>query len=144
VVNPGTPDERVIVHSHEAVPVKAGDVVRILTPGGGGWGDALARIPEAVRLDVVRGIVSPDRAQADYGVVLDRSQDPRRTYEVDESATRELRRELREDRPPLKMINRGDYAERLIAEGRITVSDHDMPAEFDEQAYLRACGQISS
>jgi N-methylhydantoinase B len=144
VVNPGTPGERVIVHSHEAVPVKAGDVVRILTPGGGGWGDALARIPEAVRLDVVRGIVSADRSRADYGVILDRSEDPSRAYEVDEPATRQLRRELREARPPLKMINRGDHAERLIREGRITVSDHDMPAEFEEQAYLRACGQISA
>lgn len=143
IVNPGAPHERVVVHSQEAVPVKAGEVVRILTPGGGGWGDPLARVSEAVRLDVMRGIVSESQARQDYGVVVERVDDPGRVYVVNEPATRDLRAELRAGRPPLKMINRGEYAERLITEGRITVSDPDMPAEFDEQAYLRAYEQLA-
>jgi N-methylhydantoinase B len=138
IINPGTPDEQTIVFSHETVAVKAGDVVRILTPGGGGWGDPLSRLPEMVRLDVSRRIVSVECAERHYGVALERIDDPERVFEVDEERTRVLRAGRRANRPPLKMINRGEYAERLIEEGRITVSDPDMEAEFDEQAYLEA------
>jgi N-methylhydantoinase B len=140
LINPGTADERLIHFKREAVPVKAGDIVRILTPGGGGWGDPLARIPERVRLDVQRGLVSVASARADYGVVLAEVADPARRYEVDATATAALRAELEAARPPLKMINRGPHAEQLIREGRISVSDFDYPARFDEAAYLAAAG----
>jgi len=136
LINPGTPQEQRVLFKREAVPVKAGDIVRILTPGGGGWGDPLARVPEWVRMDVVRGLVSVDAARDDYGVVLSPSDDPNRTWELDQSATRALREERRATREPLKMINRGEHAEQLIREGRITVSDFDYPAAFDEAAYL--------
>lgn len=140
LINPGTADERLIHFKREAVPVKAGDIVRILTPGGGGWGDPLARIPERVRLDVQRGLVSVASARADYGVVLKEVADPARRYEVDAAATAALRAELKAARPPLKMINRGPHAEQLIRDGRISVSDFDYPARFDEAAYLAAAG----
>ncbi|UGS38306.1 hydantoinase B/oxoprolinase family protein [Capillimicrobium parvum] len=138
LVNPGTPQEQHILYKREAIPVKAGDVVRILTPGGGGWGDPLARVPEMVRLDVQRGLVSLGRARDDYGVVLQMVDDPARRYEVDEAETETLRADRKASRPPLKMINRGPHAEQLIREGRITVSDFDYPAQFDEAAYLEA------
>lgn len=140
LINPGTPGEQQIFYKREAVPVKAGDVVRILTPGGGGWGDPLARVPEWVRLDVQRGLVSVDSAREDYGVVLQAVDDPSRRYEVDAAATDALRAQRKSSRPPLKMINRGPHAEKLIREGRITVSDFDYPAQFDEAAYLTAAG----
>ncbi len=138
LINPGTPDAQEIFYKREAIPVKAGDIVRILTPGGGGWGDPLVRVPEMVRLDVQRRLVSPESARDDYGVVLTVVSDPGRCYEVDEAATMALRAHLKADRPPLKMINRGPHAEKLIREGRITVSDFDYPAQFDEAAYLVA------
>jgi len=138
LVNPGSAEEQHILYKHEAIPVKAGDVVRILTPGGGGWGDPLARVPEMVRLDVQRGLVSLDSARDDYGIVLEQVDDPARVYEVDEEQTRRLRDELKASRPPLKMINRGPHAEQLIREGKIAVSDFDYPAQFDEAAYLEA------
>jgi len=140
LINPGTPQEQHVLFKREAVPVKAGDVVRILTPGGGGWGDPLARITEWVRMDAVRGLVSVQSARDDYGVVLQAVDDKRRGYEVDEAATRTLRDTLRAARPPLKMINRGEHAEQLIRGGRITVSDFDYPAAFDEAAYVAAAG----
>ncbi|MGH3665530.1 MAG: hydantoinase B/oxoprolinase family protein, partial [Egibacteraceae bacterium] len=56
-VNPGGPDERELEGLCEAEPLRAGDVVRIQTTGGGGWGDPLDRDPEAVLLDVVQGKV---------------------------------------------------------------------------------------
>ncbi len=136
LVNPGTPEQEQILYKRESIPVKAGDIVRILTPGGGGWGDPLARVPEMVRLDVVRGLVSLESARNDYGAVLVKVADLTRVYEIDESATKNLRDEMRAARPPLKMINRGPHAEKLIKEGKITVSDFDYPAQFDEAAYL--------
>ena len=136
LINPDTPQVQHVLYKREAVPVKAGDIVRILTPGGGGWGDPLSRIPEWVRKDVQRGLVSEASARDDYGVVLRRTADAARVFEVDEPATLGLRARLRANRPPLKMINRGEYAESLIREGRITVSDFDYPAAFDEAAYL--------
>ena len=140
VINPDTPEAEHVVYKREAVPVKAGDIVRILTPGGGGWGDPLARIPEWVRMDVVRGLVSPERATEDYGVVLRAVDDPNTVWQVDEAATRDCRTERRANREPLKMINRGEYAEQLIRAGRISVSDFDYPAAFDEAAYLAEAG----
>jgi N-methylhydantoinase B len=142
LINPGTLDEQHIIHKHEAVPVKAGDVVRILTPGGGGWGDPLVRVPELVRTDVQRGVVSLESAADDYGVVLERTDDLERVYEVDEAKTKKLREEMKASRPPLKMINRGPHAEQLIRDGKISVSDFDYPAEFDEEAYHEAVNAV--
>jgi N-methylhydantoinase B len=49
------------------VPLKRGDVVLTQTGGGGGYGDPAQRDPEAVRLDVVDGFVSPQAARDVYG-----------------------------------------------------------------------------
>ena len=70
VIDPGGPDEREVDALADAEVVKAGQVVRIRTTGGGGWGDPLARDPELVVRDVVWRKVSPEAALADYGVVL--------------------------------------------------------------------------
>jgi N-methylhydantoinase B len=43
----------------------------ILSPAGGGWGDALRRDPEKVRADVKDGLVSVAEANRAYGVVID-------------------------------------------------------------------------
>ncbi len=40
------------------------------TPGGGGWGDPLAREPAAVLHDVVRGFITAQSARDDYRVVV--------------------------------------------------------------------------
>ncbi len=54
----------------EDIRVGAGDVVHVRTPGGGGYGDPLARDPELVRRDVVRGYLTVEDGERDYGVVL--------------------------------------------------------------------------
>jgi len=69
------------------VKLARGQRVRLETPGGGGYGKALTRDPEAVARDVRLGFVSREAAKADYGVVLDD------TGAVDAAATAELRRE---------------------------------------------------
>ena len=43
------------------------------TPGGGGWGDPFNRDPDLVLRDVQDGVVSPEAARNDYGVVVTQS-----------------------------------------------------------------------
>ena len=43
------------------------------TPGGGGWGDPFDRDPDLVLRDVQDGVVSPEAARNDYGVVVTQS-----------------------------------------------------------------------
>jgi N-methylhydantoinase B len=49
-------------------PIAAGERVRILTGGGGGWGLPAERDPEAVRRDVREGYVSAAAARRDYQI----------------------------------------------------------------------------
>ena len=58
-IDPGGPNEREVDALADAEPIKAGEVIRIRTTGGGGWGDPLARDPELVVRDVVWRKVSP-------------------------------------------------------------------------------------
>jgi N-methylhydantoinase B len=69
-IDPGGPHEREVDALADAAPVKAGEVIRIRTTGGGGWGDPLDRDPALVVRDVVWHKVSAEAAHADYGVVL--------------------------------------------------------------------------
>lgn len=50
--------------------VKAGDTLCLVSPGGGGFGDALERSPAAVLSDVQEGRISAAVAERDYGVAL--------------------------------------------------------------------------
>jgi N-methylhydantoinase B len=59
--------------------------VRLETPGGGGWGDPLARPAALVARDVRLGYISPTRAREDYKVGV--ASDGR----IDETTTAMLR-----------------------------------------------------
>ncbi|WP_254864276.1 hydantoinase B/oxoprolinase family protein [Halovivax gelatinilyticus] len=67
-------DALVRTDSSTSLPAKCtrtlepGDVVSIRTPGGGGYGDPSDRSTDAVRRDVVRGLLSAARARSIYGV----------------------------------------------------------------------------
>lgn len=74
------------IHSKATVKVKKGDTMTTVTSGGGGWGNPYQRDPEKVRLDVIEGLVSTDRAETEYGVILKGDQ-----LEVDQDATRSTR-----------------------------------------------------
>lgn len=52
-------------------PLKRGDVVRIATASGGGWGDPLTRLPDLVVSDVRNGFVTVAEARDTYGVLVD-------------------------------------------------------------------------
>ncbi|SCM76391.1 N-methylhydantoinase B [uncultured Pleomorphomonas sp.] len=86
-LNPGTGRERDI-GKIDILELGPGDVLRIGTQGGGGFGDPLAREPRLVRDDLLNGFISGKTANDVYGVVLDA------TGEVDEAATARRRREI--------------------------------------------------
>ncbi|MDA0226434.1 MAG: methylhydantoinase, partial [Proteobacteria bacterium] len=48
-----------------------GDVIRVSTPGGGGYGNAFARPPQRVAADVMRGYYTAEQAETRFGVALD-------------------------------------------------------------------------
>ena len=75
-----------------AIPVAAGDVVRMHSGGGGGLGDPLEREPERVRIDVRDGSTTRELAESAYGVVLSDA------GELDLDATAERRQAAREER----------------------------------------------
>lgn len=66
-------------------PLRRGDSVRIITGGGGGWGDPLTRDPGDVARDVRDGMITPAQALSVYRVALSRD------GEVDSSETARLR-----------------------------------------------------
>jgi N-methylhydantoinase B len=69
-IDPGGPNEREMEGLVDDELVRAGEVIRIRTTGGGGWGDPLDREVDAVVRDVRWGKVSREAAERDYGVVL--------------------------------------------------------------------------
>ncbi|MGI9332621.1 MAG: hydantoinase B/oxoprolinase family protein, partial [Gammaproteobacteria bacterium] len=86
LVNPGTHEERELATMSEGHSLERGDLLRIVTPGGGGWGNPLERPIEQVRGDVLDGFISRRGALDDYGVAFEAH-----TMVVDEAATRERR-----------------------------------------------------
>ena len=80
---PHTPEH---LSKEQDIPLMAGDRVHVRTPGGGGYGEALTRAPEAVLEDVRLGYYTFEQADAAFGVVLDGS-----PLRVDEAATAKLR-----------------------------------------------------
>lgn len=66
IVNPGTDHEehRLKVNAR---PTKAGEVVRLQTSGGGGFGSVSERDPQAIKSDIENGYISEDYARSHYG-----------------------------------------------------------------------------
>ncbi len=66
-----TTPEQENVHKHNTIiTIKPGERVTNINPGGGGYGLALERDPEAVQQDVRNGLVSLEAAELEYGVKL--------------------------------------------------------------------------
>ena len=75
--------------------MKQGDIIDCVTAGGGGYGDPLTRESSAVLEDVLDHRVSVTAAAGDYGVVLDGR------LNIDEPATRQLRKKMQAVRGPI-------------------------------------------
>lgn len=96
IINPGREGEKRLPTRFADYPLKAGDVFRLDTPGGGGSGDPRTRDPLAVVADVNEGYVTPQAAESDYGVALVR--DGRR-YKLDAAGTAKLRTAITTTKP---------------------------------------------
>ncbi len=88
LINPGTAGEKRLPTRYADYPLKEGDIFRLDTPGGGGYGDPLTREPERVLADVREGMVSPEAAEREYGVVVKKNG---AGWLVDEAATKARR-----------------------------------------------------
>jgi N-methylhydantoinase B len=107
MVNPGRPDQRDLASMSDGNVLHRGDILRLYTSGGGGWGHPFDRPLERVRRDVVGGFVSTKSAREDYGVVIDE------TGVVDVAATARRRAA---DRGPVRMFHRAGYFGPLTTE----------------------------
>ena len=103
-INPNTPAETEVSPAGENIPLRAGDLLRAETPGGGGWGHPYDRDPRAVLRDVREGFATRAAALVDYGVAIteDMALDAERTDA------------LRAARPPIPSVDRGANAERRL------------------------------
>jgi N-methylhydantoinase B len=122
-IDPGGPHAREIEGLVDAAPVAAGELIRVRTTGGGGWGDPMDRGVDEVARDVLCGKVSLRGAADDYGVVLTLANDGAVT--VDQDATGEVRAERRRtaaDRPPF--FDRGPGYLRLSGGRTSAEVDH--------------------
>jgi N-methylhydantoinase B len=104
VINPGRSDARSIAALSDGNMVKRGDIVRIETGGGGGWGHPFDREPERVAVDVRNGFVSRKSALSDYGVVLREG-----AMSIDAEATAKHRA----NRPQAGLFHRHGYCDVL-------------------------------
>jgi N-methylhydantoinase B len=102
VLNPGTADERMLPPLSDGTMLKKGDVVRIETGGGGGYGHPHDRPASKVLEDVLAGLVSPEAAAREYGVAV-----TGRSVDAAETA------KLRAQRPATKPFHRKEYLDVL-------------------------------
>ncbi|WP_445519453.1 hypothetical protein [Streptomyces sp. NEAU-174] len=65
VLDPGGTDERSLLKAN-APPVRAGDVLRCETGGGGGFGPAVEWTPDAIARNLAQGLIT-DRGATSYG-----------------------------------------------------------------------------
>ena len=90
-INPQSKDAKRLPTRYADYTLNEGDMFCLDTPGGGGYGDAKSRPAEVVLADVREGLVSPEAAERDYGVVLTADRQA-----VDAAATTTRRVMLRE------------------------------------------------
>ena len=94
ILNPDGPKSEILpTLPMEAVALRRGDVLRIVTAGGGGWGDPLEREPDRVLADVRDEKLTVGYAERHYGVVIDPQ-----SLQLDAEATSLARERFRRDR----------------------------------------------
>ncbi|MCQ9347742.1 hydantoinase B/oxoprolinase family protein [Corynebacterium phoceense] len=129
-LNRGTEDEKFLGALFSNVKVGPGDAFERPSSGGGGFGDALERDPEAVLEDVIDGYVSIERAAKDYGVVIEAVDPEIDEYHLDKAATASLREEQRSTR------------QSKLGEDPQSVADCYHAGELDQLDLVRHYGVI--
>ncbi|MEJ8307029.1 hydantoinase B/oxoprolinase family protein [Saccharibacillus sacchari] len=132
VLNPGTDRERELSKISVLAP-QPGDVVSILSPGGGGWGNPLQRETASVENDVNAGLIAPEAAKSEYGVELRREG---ASWKTDEGATAVLRGRLAAERNASAAAAERYRAKIDFGEARLAYEDVWTPEASDALALL--------
>lgn len=119
VIENGT--ETIYPGMSDTVVVRPGASVRVVTTGGGGWGDPLAREADRVVYDLQCGLITEESARDDYGVAVELKG---RKWTHDEAKTRALREKLRIKRGTPPMFDRGETFRAMKEEGKIRYPEH--------------------
>lgn len=104
VLNPGAQEQ--VLGRIRVLHLKFGDVLRMVSPSGAGYGMPLDRPPEEVLRDVVDGMLSRENARDVYGVVL-------KDGKVDAEATAALRKRLAGAGQPAAAFSHGAERQRF-------------------------------
>jgi len=91
-MHPDTKGAEILPSRYSDYPLMAGNIFRLESPGGGGFGDPRKRDPQSVCHDVNEGYVSAKSAKQDYRVALKKSKG---AFIVDLPATKALRKAKR-------------------------------------------------
>jgi N-methylhydantoinase B len=110
--------------------ISEGDEFVRPSSGGGGFGDPTERDPKEVVEDVKDDYVSVERAERDYGVVIDVIDPELCAYDIDYEATKEKREYIRENR------------EAWLEEDPETVVERYEDGEIDKLDLIRRYGVI--
>lgn len=105
----------------DTVVVKPGASVRVVTTGGGGWGDPLAREADKVVYDLQCGLISEQSARDDYGVAVTLKG---RKWTHDATQTQARREKLRKERGTPPMFDRGEAFRAMKAKGMVRYPDN--------------------
>jgi N-methylhydantoinase B len=103
IVRAGSTERERIPSKIDNLPVGPGDTIHFITAGSGGWGDPLDRDAALVARDVAYDLVSTQKAESDYGVVLDEE------GKVNGAATDKLRADKRAERGEPEPFNFGYF-----------------------------------
>jgi N-methylhydantoinase B len=143
-LNPGSNREKDL-GKIDVLEMEPGDVLKIGTQGGGGFGDPLERPAAKVAEDVANGFVHAETAREAYGVVL--------TAEgaVDEGATTERRSAIRTERgwtaAPLYGLGAAREAHSALwtedLEDAIAAAVADMPVQLKQFLHRRLMDGIA-
>jgi N-methylhydantoinase B len=91
----------------DEIKVEPGDMLVYRTAGGGGWKDPFDRPAEQVEAEVAKGLVSKEKAESDYGVVVG-----------DPEATVKLREKLRAERGEVLDFDMGPPLETILSRAK--------------------------
>lgn len=119
VLNPGAGETQ--LRNTDLVRCGPGDVIRVVGPGAGGWGDPFERDPALVERDVRHGYVSEESAARDYGVAIMGGR-------LDEEATARLRAARPGRTPAASIFTYG--TERVDFELLWTAERYDLLTRF--------------
>lgn len=90
--------------------------VRVVTTGGGGWGDPLDREIDMVVYDLQCGLITEQSARDEYGVEVHLDG---RKWKADREKTEEHRASIREKRGALPMFDRGAAFDAMKMSGKV-------------------------